>query len=389
MYYGTDTRGFWLHKESVTPTGSVHRSKPRSGVAAHSLGRVAALPCATAIGISILAVLAGCTPLPTSTPSPPSTVEPAAGVALAETRGPLDEFTTRIWGAADTQQAAQELSDQFHRFSEEYVAACMAEQGFTYIPNMARTTRVTITEGPVRGSREFAELYGFGLTANDGRGEVGGGATSAYTDMGVDPNDALRAAMSQYELAAYNEALMGVLAQALPDTESSGPADWGCTGAATLAWENPDPEFEAIHTEVESFLESVHIHPMMMALNSEWASCMTSQGFAGLANPEQTFREITEEWWIVQGWDTRAELSVDWDWAALPEGPPGPDAATIASFREREFALALADVSCREEVDFDQRSTEIGLELQQQFVAANLNELEAWATWAEARRAQP
>ena len=312
-----------------------------------------------------------------------------AEAVLADTQGALTEFTTRIWGATDTQQGAQDLSDQFHRFYEEYIAACMAEQGFTYIPNTGRTTRVTITEGPVRGSREFAELYGFGLTANDGRGEVGGGAMSSYSDMTYDPNEAVRAAMSEYELAAYLEALIGVLAQTLPDGTEFNIADTGCSGAATLAWESPSPEFVALAAEVELFLASIYVHPMKMALNAEWASCMASQGFPGLANPEQLFNDLNAEWWIVQDMDARAELSVDWDWAALPEGPPGPDAATIAAFREREFALALADVSCREEINFDPRSTVIDLELQEQFVAANVDELEAWASWAESRRALP
>jgi len=56
--------------------------------------------------------------------------------------------------------------------------------------------------------------------------------------------------------------------------------------------------------------------------------------------------------------------------------------------RARALApLALADIDCREQLDFDTRRTTIDHQLQQEFVAANRNELEAWATFAENQRA--
>jgi len=128
---------------------------------------------------------------------------------------------------------------------------------------------------------------------------------------------------------------------------------------------------------------------------------MTEAGYPAFATRAQMFDSMWDTWRLIGNEGARNELLSAWDWEADPDGPPGfgpsedgtawvwqdDQANSEAAFREREFAVALADIDCRERVDFDPRRTTIDHQLQQEFVAANRNELEAWATFAENQRA--
>lgn len=328
--------------------------------------------------------------------------------------GELDEFLIRIRGASgNSQQEAQDLMDQRFRRREQFISACMAEQGFTYIPNSLSPATITHTTGPLRGSREFAELAGFGITRPGLEGSTGFGI-SFNPDPASDPNRAAVEAMSQAERDAFHQALMGDFWQT-PDgfvtfsgahalegevDESFNPANWGCMGGAELAESPITPsEFAAIFAEVQRFPDSVPVHPQIIALDNEWTNCMSGFGFPGLLSPVQLDESLRIEWAAIQSPVGFSELINNWDWEINPEGPPGGSfdengnfvppglGEARALFADREMALALADIDCRELLDFAARQTEIDLQLQHEFVTRFSNELEAWATWAETHRA--
>jgi len=327
----------------------------------------------------------------------------ATPIATAAQQGALDEFTARISGVpapGATTAEIQTESDRQHRAREEYIAACMAEQGFTYIPNVAAPPAVRYLAGPRLGTREFAERFGFGVAA-DFRG---GQDATVQRDLTVSAeNLELLAAMSQVEREAWNEAYFGMLLTPVEPGTIRDAASFGCVerGLQVVAgWFQTDiPEFSAIATEVGRFREAVAVHPHTLALNAEWANCMAAAGFGRLANPFQLESALWTEWTLLSDWSRLEEIIAGWDWAALPDGPPGwtvdedgvgtlvLDADAAASFQDREFALALADVDCREALDFDARALVINHQLQREFVDANRNELEAWATFVENRRA--
>jgi len=321
-------------------------------------------------------------------------------------QGALDEFTARIFGTpADQISLAQEQSDADHREIEELVAACMAEQGFTYYPSIAFAPQYVVSDERVVTGREFAQLFGFGISAQ--ATATTGGGLDFHPQFGIpriaDPNRELRDAMSDAEHAAWTFALWGpawhgrdwgrnenffVMAPSGGATQEWATEN-GCLGEAWYQWQpEEDLVFAAIEAEVTLFNESLPVDPLMVALNREWAACLAGEGFAGWQSPSQLRADLQAEWQEIQNSDLALELFLDWDSEAEPDGPPDVrDVEAEGPFREREFALALADVDCRESLDFDARQVEIGLELQQQFVAANRDELEAWATAAESRRA--
>jgi len=115
-------------------------------------------------------------------------------------------------------------------------------------------------------------------------------------------------------------------------------------------------------------------------------ACMTQAGYPGWRNPRHVDRALFDEFLGIQDADPTLDLLAEWDWEAEPDGPP-PFERDTASLREREMALALADIDCREALDFDARQREIVLVLEQEFVDRNRDELEAWASAAEALRA--
>jgi len=338
------------------------------------------------------------------TPTPPSgrsTASPPASV-VAQT-GALDEFLIRIWGApitAYTQPDAQARAEVEHRWREEYISACMAQQGFTYHPNLDAHVSVQVIAGPLPGTRQFAEQFGFGISEDQ---PLPGDTPAVLVMGGSDPNQQIRAAMSDAELAAYQEALWGdptVLALANQEGVLPDFSKLGCWGAAIGAQVTPpgDDEFSVLAAEVKRFTASIEVAPDIIALNAQWAACLTDQGHPGLLSPTQLRDSLADEWLLVSDPAAGEQLVLDWDWQASPDGPPGwvvgedgvgrlvTGTDAEAAFREREFALALADVACREQLNFDYQRTEISHQLQQQFVAENQDELEAWAAFAESQR---
>jgi len=326
----------------------------------------------------------------------------------ASQQGPLDEFTARIMGtsADQTLQQLQDESDADLRWREEFIAACMAEQGFTYYPRLHTRPTVVISEGPARGTREFAERYGFGFAA----GNMGGGEVSrtALISTGDDPNWSVINSMSDAEWEAWSYELTGEVLSGRTLPSGAFGTSSSCSGQA---WESFQPqvmsEFMALSGEVSWFGHSIQTHPQMLALTSEWTACLAEKGYPlRLRDPIQLLESLNREWDQLRQADPINEGMRTWDWETEPDGPPGwwprdddlvrarvadPDAAaawqaTRDELAAREMALALADVDCRESLDFDARALVINHQLQQEFVDRNRDELEAWAAAAEAAR---
>ena len=75
-----------------------------------------------------------------------------------------------------------------------------------------------------------------------------------------------------------------------------------------------------------------------------------------------------------------AELHILWDWDNYPDGPPQVD---LSELRNREIQIALADWDCRYATSYDDRSREIDLDLQHEFVNQHWLALEDWARAVE------
>ena len=313
----------------------------------------------------------------------PDIAELAVGLP-ERTPGPLDEMQALIHGFTWVQDASiQEWEAQVqarHRRSEEIIAACMAEQGFDYIPVPRPGTHLLASEftpdGIWRGSREFAERYGLGLSTPPTMADI----DASWNDQPWhDPNAARLEEMSPAEREAWDIALNGDWTTWGADVDV---LDMGCSGLAehtVMGMPDEQSPFAALEREMNTVRERVYDDPRARDLNAEWAVCMAEAGHGGLhaSRGHHSFgHELGDEWDRLNGWGEyqTAEETV-------------PDRAAVAAFREREIALAVADFDCREALDFDARLTEISHEHEQQFVDDHRAELEAFAAHMAERRA--
>ena len=244
--------------------------------------------------------------------------------------------------------------------TEEVVAACMREEGFDYTPREVPDPADAEPDPhlPAFDTVEYAQAYGYGLIER--------GDEEDASEEPEDPNADDVASMSKAERRAWDEALNGDRAQvamADPDAEY----DWttsGCAGRAqheVYEVESPfgDVRYTALH---EDFLRlDVTGDPRLGALNSAWSDCMADAGFPGLDDPGHALQSVID-----------AQSA-----ARMEAGPSGPDAEALAQMRERERDTAVADRTCHDEVDYAEGEADVRRELEQAFVDAHQDELDA------------
>ena len=326
----------------------------------------------------VTVALAACTASPPAGPegsSPPasskegsSTAEESTGAdgeaahEPAREPSPLEE----IFGgaaAALSSVSAEERAAQ-HLTLEEGIAACMAEQGFTY--------HVVPWDGvDDLGTADWSDAalleWGYGVSTRVGSEADDGGEQH--------PNDALEESMSEAELAAYQLALGGPVAPG-GDFAEGEPEDFvdvplkerGCVGEAEFAlygdvesaWSSD--EFGPLIQEMMGLYETVETNPRMVEARDAWSECVADAGFPGLSARWEAAGLIEEEWQELWG-----------------EGEPSFSDPKTAEFRERELSLARADVACTASADLDAATTELNHEAERAFIDLHRAELEALA----------
>lgn len=127
-------------------------------------------------------------------------------------QGPLDEFLMSVGRGSNPTSEAQVISDMQANaiLVESYIAQCMLEQGFEYIPGLWNINFEyndwSALPAPW-GSRELAEMYGFQIVTD----VLGRYTRRVIRESESDPNDAIRARMSPAERQAYDDALFGIM----------------------------------------------------------------------------------------------------------------------------------------------------------------------------------
>ena len=325
----------------------------------------------TAAALTAMLALTACS----GDPEPEPTPTPSAGPLESLFRDYLAEWSN------------EDVTRQLTRM-EEALAACMAEQGFSYTPVDYSAIEVDFMGsdlGVEPGTIEFAERYGYGLTTDPW------GADDAGDEL-EDPNAEYVAAMSEAEQQAYYTALYGEryaepgMIGGAPDDEALTDYSWedaGCTGLAQeqllTGNETDGDEFLGLQQAMAEMIESAARDPRLERANADWAVCMTEAGYPGLS--------------VVGDAEAAISSEVDAVWAeavagtpALP-GPPGqtdPSEAEDAVSEEldritpREIETAVADLTCQSEVGYDALRRQLDAEYQREFLAENLEEIQEW-----------
>lgn len=322
-----------------------------------------------------------------------------AGDETAATASP-DELTLgSFFGWNDDPEAAQQEWEEQERQIQESIRACMAEQGFEYIP-MDFPDQDFIFEEP--DHEEMVRTQGFGITTWMDQ-EEGFFEGPEFED----PNQPIIEAMSDSERDAYYQALHGdwenFEPQIDPDTgeeiwEDTGFGE-GCEGQAyEEAYGNQDQLWEEMGPELDAMYERIQADPRMVELQTQWSSCMADAGYQ--------FSDQEDLWdWIQTDFQPRADEILEQMWSGDPfEGMTEEEINTffeenteeeteaffrewestqrenidqeaLAALQEEEIALAVADYECNK--DQPDIWEEVSKEYEQQFIRDNLEKLEA------------
>ena len=322
----------------------------------------------------------------------------------AYTPGPLEVWLARIGGfsLAPLQESLAETQarmDQEGLAMEEMIAACMAEQGFTYYipehPGGIIGYSPRPDDWPDPDSREWLERYGFSISTDPWAGQVAAPVDIPET---IDRNQEMLATMSEAEQTAWHEALMGVEIYSqggFEDPEAGSMIDPEHPGCYMQAWNTLNPatpdQFAALETEMRNAFASFRNDPRLTELGRAYSACLADLGHPGFADLDAVVQSLSDEWYGILGGAEIDAIVENWDYELYPDGPPPsdlpqPDPAAAAAFTEREISLALANYDCRISIRADQVEREISHDIQQRFVDQHESELEAWALHMEGLR---
>lgn len=328
----------------------------------------------TAATLTTALVLAGCSGEPEAEPTP----TPSAG--------PLETLFQDYLASWSNEDVTRQLTRM-----EEAIAACMADEGFSYTPIDYSATEVDFLDsdlGVESGTLEFAQLYGYGLTTDPW------GTDDA--EEAPDPNAEYVAAMSAAEQEAYYTALYGEryaeesVTEGATDDEAITDYSWedaGCTGLAEQQLltgdETDDDEFLGLQQAMAEMVESAERDPRLERANADWAACMADAGYPGLSAVGDAEAAIAADVDAVRAQAqvvTPAEPSASGltDQSAAEAAVEAAIDEQLAEISPREIETAVADLTCQSEVGYDALRQEVDAEYQQEFLAENLEEIQEW-----------
>lgn len=309
---------------------------------------------AAAAGLLLVAACTSPTGAADASPSAATTTSEVVALVPGGFRqtGPLAELVGSELDPTSSSYV-QDVQAQ-HRAQEERIAACMAEQGFEYAMTVIAPDSIVLPEPdvPLRGSREFAEEYGYGMTdrppePGEYTAESSGGAPG-FSEW------------SQAEQDAYWEALNGRKVNEVQDGEGSTTYDTegGCWDLAQNG--APDDPSAAFEEEAWEFLGSLPDDGRFDTIDADWSRCMADVGYR-YASPHAAYRAVADALFAVPLDENHVQ-----------------DPAAAAEARELEMRVALADLECQVETGYLARWTQLSDTAQQEFLDAHRGEVDAW-----------
>lgn len=266
------------------------RPAPRGGRRHHTIAVGTVVCCAL--------VLAGCS---------------SAGPDPAAPATPVDEleaYVEAVFAGLDVEAQA--------RLEQDFIAGCMNDLGFDYIPTLAGQSSHQFTEGDPAEIEVYRLAEGWGVTAEStGTGMERPGTTESVVHDEVDPNVEILDALSEVAAKEWVTTSMDCSSKAMASVSIEG----------VLA---AQPELAQLHAEIME-LRDDESAPQWLALDARWAQCMTDRGYPGYTAPSLARLDFH-----------RAHAEV-----------PPVVAEEIEEQRAVEVATAAADLDCRSELDYD------------------------------------
>ena len=284
------------------------------------------------------------------------------GSELKAEDSPLQEYMSAVYESQDqTDFEAQQAE------VEELTAACMAEEGFEYIPVDYSSQYSSSTEVDFEdtNTEEWVTENGYGMNQTPEQIDE----QSEQAEEFVDPNQDYIASLSEGEQMAYYEVLYGPGPdESELEEDGSYEYNWeeaGCSGKAQHETGGQDVWSSDEHADLieamNSVWEDLEKDPAIKTLNTEWASCMADAGYADFSVKNDAVQAVIDES------------------NALWEGSEtGPTDEETKAARDHEIEIALADFTCSEEVDYTDKQLKAQFALEEQFITDHKAELDAF-----------
>lgn len=287
-----------------------------------------------------------------------------------EPTGPLQAYLDEIYTSVDAETWVTD-----HNTTQEYLAACMAEEGFEYRPTTA-PPQYTLPEL----TPAYAAEFGYGDTTEAYGPDVPPMRFSAMP--GDDPAEDFNSSYA-YGLAADAQEQYW-LAMHGPDVPPDGdPADIpleesGCYAQA-YAQQFPEsrhpPEFAPVEEAIREEIWWVDEDPRLVATHPAWADCMADAGYPDLV-------DVPDAAALANDRANNSSLTLAVPYAELKEMFPDE----LAEVQQFEIDVAVADAACREESGWYDVKTEVLAEAEESIVERYRAELDAMLEWVREHR---
>lgn len=236
---------------------------------------------------------------------------------------------------------------EMERAAERSIVECMTAAGFEYLPIDFAGQFEPEATGADPDSREYAQANGYGISIRP--------AFDALGPQDIDdPNDQIRASLSDAELEAYQLALFG---EEPADGEPVDPAtQGGCVAeayqqvyAAQAQIGEVERFFGEYGDELAELEQRFRSDPRFLELEERWAMCMNAAGFE-VSTREAIFVELNRR---------MSEVAAEME--------PGQDIspereAEMDEVRDWERSVAVAEWDCNQPVQAEMQALRYGYE---------------------------
>ncbi|GAA1121541.1 hypothetical protein GCM10009651_00100 [Microbacterium natoriense] len=299
---------------------------------------------------------------------------------------PLNKYLSAAYGGDLSPEEQQKKLDEQQRKQEDLMAECMAKEGFEYKPNLQNGGTVVSSGEDIEWEPEkksWVEKYGYGIVNNPFSEQGESNPGEEY----VDPNQKYLDSLSESERTAFYETAYGA-PQEMEDTEEGGSyeynwEDGGCQGWAQHELQGEDPwqsdQFADLRDKMTELWSTTQESSELKALNAKWASCMADggePGFKAQTDAQQSISDAQSKIYEAAYGDGTTEID--------PEKVEDPNKSPeMKELGEKEIALALVDLGCREKTSYADESLKIQFAREEKFIKDNKADLEAFKAAAE------
>jgi len=305
--------------------------------------------------------------------------------AAASPRGPLDEIMATVWGNNLTPEELALKFDAQNKRREELIAQCLTRAGFEYIPNPGTVGITNVSDNMWRpDDRDWVVQYGYGMTYSPWNDVV---EAPVAENTYVDPNAAYLDSLSDSERDAFYVALYGPPNDGVPSGIVSDDGQiidmeafvelQGCWGKAQYQIDDGSRDRAITSTEFAPLFDAMNkMHEDLWNNVSEpeqdWAACMAGAGYPNLERQYEAQNLISDE-------QQEFYTDFDWDnWDFDKQGSPSPaNTPALAIIGQHELEVALADLNCRESVNYRARMEARQVAAETQFIQDNRAALDA------------